>query len=538
MKKTPAPPTKSTFKRGKWLIAHCSLLLAISAPAWAQQDATPAVPSAVNIGAAVIPGIMDALLQQHKTPQQLWDDGRLIADLLPDVLNQQPLGRTENQQAAHQLCALLVKQLPEELDDPLALPPRTRLRLAQYFKSIKDARAVTFYEAILSLIKAPREAGVREVFELSDYYTETGDWEKAAETRLRMKDYTTAEPYLANANVEAARMYVQHGQEEKAQPLYERAQKSSYGWAAGMALYDQGIQLIGQGKYKEAIEVLSKPIKGQYADQVTTGLLSNLGYCYYRDGKVDLAKETSKKAIQQYEALQNPLQNEGLEAQINGAKETLRWIDQWAKQPIVIEPHQLKFMVDDASDAPYLIRTLQVLTERNTPIEIVPDNSSIKVEVLDISAPNDGSYIYYAQKEVRVKLDRGAINQSKEVSLKISSSGAPQDVVTVPVQIMVPDPIMLSSSSAFFGFVKAGEVADNDITLTANKPFHILKVEADAPEVLVKFDATQNSEKHVLQLQLMATESGRMYKGQVHVTTDLPEQRELDVAYYGYAQNQ
>ena len=336
MKKTPAPPTKSTFKRGKWLVAHCSLLLAISAPVWAQQDATPAVPSAVNIGAAVIPGIMDALLQQHKTPQQLWDDGRLTAALLPDVLNQQPLGRTENQQAAHQLCALLVKQLPQELDDPLALPPRTRLRLAQYFKSIKDARAVTFYEAILSLIKAPREAGVREVFELSDYYTETGDWEKAAETRLRMKDYTTAETYLANANVEAARMYVQHGQEEKAQPLYERAQKSSYGWAAGMAIYDQGIQLIGQGKYKEAIEVLSKPIKGQYADQVRVGILSTLGYAYLMEGDIESARRVSQEAVDAYKESKDPLQGEGLEDMEESAKEYIRLIDEWKNKMFVV----------------------------------------------------------------------------------------------------------------------------------------------------------------------------------------------------------
>jgi|GEM_PF-5721993 len=440
MKKTPAPPTKSTFNRGKWLIAHCSLLLAISAPAWAQQDATPAVPSAVNIGAAVIPGIMDALLQQHKTPQQLWDDGRLTADLLPDVLNQQPLGRTENQQAAHQLCALLVKQLPQELDDPLALPPRTRLRLAQYFKSIKDARAVTFYEAILSLIKAPREAGVREVFQLSDYYTETGDWEKAAETRLRMKDYTTAEPYLANANVEAARMYVQHGQEEKAQPLYERAEKSSYGWAAGVALLDHGRSLMRLHKYDEAIKVLSTPIAGLYADQIEPIKRMLIGDIYYAQGDLPKAQENMQAALASFHAVENPIQGEGLETIFTSAAKRLQLIEQWTKEPIQVEPKsvQLKVTAEQLQKGP-VVQRLRVRTYRDMPLTVAINDTNITAQLLSAnewSVLTDKDANEISEKEVIIKVNSLPSNKSAAL-LTISSANDAGTKVQIPVNVEV-----------------------------------------------------------------------------------------------------
>jgi len=109
-------------------------LLAI-APARAQM-ATPAnLPQIVGAQTAAVPGLMDALLKQKMPPQDLWTSGQLNGDLLVAVLNEQPWGRAENQPLASQLCALLVEKAPEKLKDPLALPPRTRLRLAQASKT-------------------------------------------------------------------------------------------------------------------------------------------------------------------------------------------------------------------------------------------------------------------------------------------------------------------------------------------------------------------------------------------------------------------
>jgi len=75
---------------------------------------------------------MDALLQQKTSPQDLWNSGRLNGDSLVAVLNEQPWGRAQSQPLAGRLCALLVEKALKKLKDPLALPPRTRLRLAQY----------------------------------------------------------------------------------------------------------------------------------------------------------------------------------------------------------------------------------------------------------------------------------------------------------------------------------------------------------------------------------------------------------------------
>lgn len=96
-----------------------------------------------------------------------------------------------------------------------------------------------------------------------------------------------------------------------------------------MALYDQGIQLIGHGKYQEAIKVLSKQVKGQYADQVQVGILSTLGYAYLRKGDVEHARQSSKQAIEIYQEIDTPLQGEGLQELEQDAQERIRLIDSW-----------------------------------------------------------------------------------------------------------------------------------------------------------------------------------------------------------------
>ena len=418
-------------------------LLAVS-PARAQMAAPAVLPPVVSIGAAAVPELMDALLQQKISPRDLWNSGRLNGDSLVAVLNEQPWGRTENQPQASQLCTLLVEKAPEKLKDPLALPPRTRLRLAQYFKSIKDARAVTFYEAILSLIKAPpREAGVVEVFELSDYYTAIGDWQKAAETRLRMKDYTTAEPFIANANVEAARMYVEHGQPEKAQPLYERAEKSSYGWAAGVAFIDHGRTLMEQTKYDEAIKVLSAPVTGLYSDQILVALLAFRGFCYYQTANFQLAIKDCQSAIDKYNELSNPLQGEGLEGTVNLSKLTLMWSKLWMENPIRCSAVEVKMNSRDDSNNKTTSVTQHLFNAdftvqcfKKVPLVISCDDPQVRWQIQPQQADpwklGGDTQNYYVEWHIQVQAPS---SMQKNANLRISSSDFPQSECKVLLRV-------------------------------------------------------------------------------------------------------
>jgi len=390
----------------------------------AQAAPAVALPPVVNMAAAAMPGFMDALLNQKASPQDLWNSGQLNGDVLTQVLNQVPWGVPENGQLSNQLCALLVEKAPDKIKDPLALPSLTRLRLAQYFKSIRDPRAVTFYEAILSLIKTPRATGVAEVFELSDYYNEAGDWQKAAQTRLRAKDYTTAESYLANAALEAARIYMEHGQPEKAKPLYERAEHSSFGWAAGVALIDHGRALMNQKKYDEAIKVLSTPISGQYADQVEPIKRMLIGDIYYAEGDLTKAQENMQAAIAAYHAVQNPLTGEGLQNIFDAAEKRLQRIDQWIKEPIQVEPDEVHIAVDakQLQNMP-VIQSLRVRTYRDVPLTATTNNKNITAQILSVnewSEISDASSNQENEKEVIIKVT--SLPQSSSKALLLISS--------------------------------------------------------------------------------------------------------------------
>ncbi|PJB60897.1 MAG: hypothetical protein CO096_31600, partial [Armatimonadetes bacterium CG_4_9_14_3_um_filter_66_14] len=59
------------------------------------------------------------------------------------------------------------------------------------------------------------------VLAFAEYYRFIGDYAKSAETFLRAKDYTQAGNTLANCTVEAARAYMQAGNDVEAERLYK-----------------------------------------------------------------------------------------------------------------------------------------------------------------------------------------------------------------------------------------------------------------------------------------------------------------------------
>jgi predicted negative regulator of RcsB-dependent stress response len=406
----------------------------------AAQAAPVALPPVVNTAAAAMPDLMDGLLNHKASPQDLWNSGQLNGDVLAQLLNQVPWRVPENQELANQLCGLLVEKAPDKITDPLALPSLTRRRLALYFKSIHDPRAVTFFEAILSLIKTPRATGVAEVFELSDYYNETGDWQKAVQTRLRVKDYTTAESYLANAALEAARIYMEHGETEKAQPLYERAEKSSFGWAAGVALIDHGRALMKQKKYDEAIKVFSTPITGQYADQIEPIKRMLIGDIYYAEGDLAKARENMQVAIAAYHAVKNPLSGEGLQTIFTSAEKRLQTIMQWTKEPIQVDPQEVHIAVDakQLQNGPIIAR-LHVRTYRDAPLTVTTDNKNVAAQILLVnewSELSNASSDLESETEVIIKVT-SLPQKNTKVLLTINSAQYSGFQAQVPVYLEV-----------------------------------------------------------------------------------------------------
>lgn len=282
------------------------------------------------------------LRAKELSPQSAWQSGDLSADDLLYALSTPTLldESLENEPVRLGLAGLLIEHGAERLPEALK-NARLKRWIAYYFAGVPDARAVPLLEELLAEIRqpAPNEAeAVRAIYllmRLSGYYEKAGDANKAAETLLRAEDYARgfAMPdgaggrvvpiagMVANRLLDAAQLYQRAGQPEKARELYARIAKYGYGWATGAALLHQAIQLVKQHRHTEARELLQTPVQGLYADQVQVALLSLLGRSYRATGNLEEARRYSKSALQQYQALKNPLQNDGLEAWVKAAQD-------------------------------------------------------------------------------------------------------------------------------------------------------------------------------------------------------------------------
>jgi hypothetical protein len=344
------------------------------------------------------------------------------------------IGTLQYRPLVHDLAAIVATKAPELIADVEKVAPQAKVRLAPYFLETRDPRAVPFYESILaSLPQPPGEKGALPVFKLSDYYAAIGDYKKAAETRLRMKDYTTNPQFLANSEVEAARFYMQIGEEEKAQQLYEGASGHGYGWASGLAIYDKASFLIEQGKHEEARKLLLTPVSGQYSEQIQVALLSLLSRSFYNSGKWSEAESYANKAIT-HMGDGKLLRREGLEENIAMAQAVIAAINRWRKNPLSVEPSKIEMTLK--STTPKLVRQrIRVFSFRSVPLTASCENPNVKVYVqLENWGKNQRTS---SNKEVILEINITEGQKELKTILTIGSPEDPDVFLKVPVSVKV-----------------------------------------------------------------------------------------------------
>jgi tetratricopeptide (TPR) repeat protein len=371
------------------------------------------------------------------------------------------IGTLQYRPLVHDLAAIVATKAPELIADVEKVAPQAKVRLAPYFLEVRDPRAVPFYESILAALpQPPSDKGALPVFKLSDYYAAIGDYTKAAETRLRMKDYTTNPQFLANSEVEAARFYMQIGEKEKAQKLYEGASRHGYGWATGLAIHDQSRALLEQGRHEEARKLLKTPITGQYADQIQTAVNSLLGTSYFQTGEWQESEKYSRLAVEGYKALVNPLQNEGMEVPVNVAEAQLYWSQLWLKQPFVTQPDHLQVNVRQGQsyEQPLLLN-LAVRSPKSLAVEVTTDNDGVKPRLE--GQPSDKGYFWHQGVVLEVASEK--FEKDTTVTVKISSPESNQFVSNVLLQIEVQPAIRLFPDMIFFGEVSASNIAETTL---------------------------------------------------------------------------
>lgn len=352
------------------------------------------------------------------------------------------------------LAGLLVKHgahllVPAETMGPrakLALEPRLKLALAEYFRSVLDVRAVPLLEERLAAIKQPDPKSlVPELNLLASYYVETGQFQKALELYLQAPRYSTNPEYLASHLMHAARIYRQLGNEAKAQELQAQVAQHGFAWVTGMMRWEQAAAFMEKGRHDEARRLLQEPLTGRYADQVRVGLLSLLAKSYYRMAEFDSARKYGTMAQEQYRSIPNPMQGEGLERQLETAREIVLWSEQWSQSPLVCEPAQMRIAWPAAKTEKPIMQRLAIRAFRAIPVElsleVAPLDTRIKARLEDGWRQHE----YFVEKRVTIEIApqamEGAVAGKWQATLVLKSAAFADRQVRVPIRMEAPQPI-------------------------------------------------------------------------------------------------
>jgi tetratricopeptide (TPR) repeat protein len=374
------------------------------------------------------------LLASPDNADALWQRSDLSVDDLRLLTAQASESDEAHQTVRLALGGLLARHDAEAAQSPEKWSDPVRLAVADYWASVGDERAVALYEGLLAEKERAGQAErwVPELEKLARYYQTVGQPVKGAEVMTRMEKYTTDAAQIGNGWVEAARLYRQAGEDEKAEALYRKVIEtpSEWGWAKGLAIYDHTSTLISVGKYEEARKLLQTPITGQYADQIKIALTANMAWSYYLLGDFDEAQKYCLKAIAQYNSLRHPLQGEGLEAELAKSQAILDQVEDWTHEPIKCDPLHVDVLVSQNAKEP-IERWVTVVAFAPTPLEATCSNPKITIQITDNWQRNSLTM----ELRIKVKIAAEAVNQPFESALILRSDKYPGWKLTIPIYV-------------------------------------------------------------------------------------------------------
>jgi len=327
---------------------------------------------------------------------------------------------------------------PEKADE---LPPLCALRVAQSLGSRGDKRCEPVFERLLEQHRANEALAVPAVLAFAEYYRFIGDYAKSAETFLRAKDHTQASNTLANCTVEAARAYMQAGNEAEAERLYGEVAKYGYGWATGVALYDRAKRLVDLGRHDEARRLLQQPVSGQYAEQVQVVLLSTLGLSHYMTGDFASARKYCQEALTQYERLRDRLEGEGVDEKALQARTLLTLMGQWSRQPFVCEPREIRVVAAKTGErATAITRRFTISSSRPLRFTASTDAADVQAWLEDTGWGRPTSDSERTQSEIAgyIRISLGTRPAARTATLILSSPDIAGVELRVPIRLDTP----------------------------------------------------------------------------------------------------
>lgn len=319
----------------------------------------------VNTGdAALLEAVLMRLKASTLTPEAAWQRGDLtyanICDFFQPGSNEWIIHVREKDNGLHHaLIALLVAHEGEKLKALPQVPPAVRLWLADYYQSSGDGKCIEVAESILAQMPRPLNttddtSGLLPVaFQAVEregwFYRDEGQFEKGAETWLRLPPLLADQGWWQpDAIVEAARLYSEGNEQEKAQQLYSKARTFGDSWSTSVSYYDQARTLISQRKLNDAASLLERALKQEPDTSCQVILLSMMSLCKYQQEDFKSSSDLTSKAIALYD-LDPSTEDEGrgINSAIGTAIECRSWAEQWQKQPIVCWPRSVAVKAAD-----------------------------------------------------------------------------------------------------------------------------------------------------------------------------------------------
>jgi len=401
-------------------------------------------------GLACIVPFKVALLRAKKLlPDEAFANGALSLSEIAYMLRWGGIvdgeGQTDNKRIRVTLAGLLFKASPNLA---LATPDNQNLRMAvaDYFREQKDPRAETMLRDLLDegRADAPGNEGRRAWYytpclnRLAEFYRKMDQPQDAQALYVQEERDTKGSDAIESsvAALEAARLSVLTGDDAGARVFYAQVVRGSYGWTKGLALWDQAKSLVEKGHNEEARALLLQPVTGEGADKVQVAVQALLALSYYRTGDIDKSRQAAQASLDAFKVA-DVRDGRGLIEQKQSAEQLLSRIERWQKQPVQSEPGELRFWPasvaqlrdQGAFEDGQLVRTLQVRTLLDEPLEVASDNAEVKVRLFGDKTKEQ----YAAMSTVVVTMSQKFVEEGGKATLTLSNPQKPDHVVKVPV---------------------------------------------------------------------------------------------------------
>lgn len=332
--------------------------------------------------------------------------------------------------------------LPEHIEIPVS-DPRQALRIHAATESARrgEENAGAAIESVLQQLGEREPKAQRQLYaSLARWHASYNRYAEAAQAQEKQLDFLSDPDSRANISLEAARFYLKAENREKADQLYSQIPRYGYGWATGMALYDEATLLMQTGHPEQAQLLIenalqSKSVRGRYSEQIEPTLLTTLAFSQYRQGNLRAARRSAQAAQRKYRALQFPLLGEGLQEQYQLALALPQWVARWSRNPFYVSASPLKVraeLLENGSAVAYF--NLNVESRTPIPLEFAAHDSRIHSST---AASPPITTVFSTVQSHAFQLLLPAQELPLRTAITVTSPEYPHYRLRVPIQILL-----------------------------------------------------------------------------------------------------